>query len=193
MGAVCIAAATVGTASAATLQVDTDGVLVGATGLNVNGTIYDVAFVDGSCASIFDGCDEPSDFDFTNASDAVAVGQALFDQVFVGIFDTLSGVTFGCGGFQCVTRIPTGFVPTGGAGAEGAIVINNTVIADPSVNFGGINRLFNYANSDTSNYALFTETGQEVSPIPLPAGFPLMAVGMGALMVLRQRKKSKSV
>jgi hypothetical protein len=44
-------------ASAATLIVDSNGILTGATGVNVGGTLYDVEFVDGSCIALFDGCD----------------------------------------------------------------------------------------------------------------------------------------
>ena len=39
-----------------------DGQLVGATGVEVDGSFYDVVFDEGSCVSIFSGCDEVSDF-----------------------------------------------------------------------------------------------------------------------------------
>ncbi len=43
-------------ASAATLT------RTGATDVSVNGTFYDVEFVKGTCSSLFDGCDQLSDF-----------------------------------------------------------------------------------------------------------------------------------
>ncbi len=40
--------------TAATLTV-TDGKLAGATGVAVSGSLYDVSFIDGSCADLFSG------------------------------------------------------------------------------------------------------------------------------------------
>lgn len=37
------------------------GALIGAKGVNVAGTLYDVTFEGGTCASIFSGCDAASD------------------------------------------------------------------------------------------------------------------------------------
>jgi len=87
-------------AAAAVLLVNGSGQLTGATGVDVGGTLYDVTFVDGTCAALFDGCNEISDFDFSDQATAEAAGQALFDQVFIdglpGNFDSNSGLTFGC-------------------------------------------------------------------------------------------------
>jgi len=86
-------------AQAATLNVIA-GQLHGAFDVNVGGSLYDVEFVDGTCFDLFDGCDEPSDFAFTDLASAAAASQALLDQVFLdvssGIFDTLPERTNGC-------------------------------------------------------------------------------------------------
>ena len=37
-------------------------VLMGATDVQVGGTLYDVVFVDGTCIELFDGCDDLTDF-----------------------------------------------------------------------------------------------------------------------------------
>ena len=47
-------------ASAATLIV-TDGELTGASGVRVDGNLYDIKVGDGSCIELFDGCDSVSD------------------------------------------------------------------------------------------------------------------------------------
>ena len=87
-------------ASAATLIVNDSGILTGATGVNVGGTLYDVTFVDGTCIALFEGCDSVNDFDFTTEADAVAASQALLDQIFLdaaqGEFDSDPGLTSGC-------------------------------------------------------------------------------------------------
>ncbi len=59
------------------LNVDADGLLIGATGLNVGGTLFDIRFLDGSCIDIFDGCDETSDFAFTDLNSAAAAATVL--------------------------------------------------------------------------------------------------------------------
>ena len=72
----------VGSANAS-LIVDGAGNLLGATNATVDGTLYDVEFVEGSCVDVFTGCDELADFDFTDAATALLAAQALLDQVWV--------------------------------------------------------------------------------------------------------------
>lgn len=43
-------------AGAATLIIDADGELSGATGVDIGGLLFDVRFVDGSCITVFGGC-----------------------------------------------------------------------------------------------------------------------------------------
>lgn len=80
-----------GAADAATLTVDANGILTGATGVIVNGKSYTVSFVDGDCAAAYGSCTAAA-FDFTTESDAHAAAQALLDQVLIdspaGNFDT---------------------------------------------------------------------------------------------------------
>src|SRR5687767_5962067 len=84
----------------ATLQVNSSGELIGALNVEVNATLYNVEFVEGSCTGLFSGCDEPSDFTFDTALDAFRAGLALFGQVFVngpqGNFDTEPALVSGC-------------------------------------------------------------------------------------------------
>ncbi len=75
--------------------------------------LYDVAFLEGSCATLFNGCDELSDFTFQSLSTALAAAQALIDQVFLDVavgkeFDSQPTLTFGCPGDinLCISFIP---------------------------------------------------------------------------------------
>ena len=77
--------------------------LVGANGVNVGGTLYDVEFRNApgdSCIGLFTGCDQPTDFVFQTESLARAASQALLDQVFtdsaLGNFDSEPALTQGC-------------------------------------------------------------------------------------------------
>lgn len=88
-------------AQAATLNIaGAGGILLGASGVDVGGVLYDVAFVDGTCIALFDGCDATSDFAFTDGASATAAAQALLDQVLFdgaqGLFDSFPLLTNGC-------------------------------------------------------------------------------------------------
>lgn len=63
------------------------GIVTGASGIDVNGVLLDVVFVDidGTCAAVFNGCDEDSDFFFTSATrfdarDALRALEDLFPE-----------------------------------------------------------------------------------------------------------------
>jgi hypothetical protein len=70
-------------ANAATLITDGSGQLIGAHEVIVSGALYDVEFLDGSCAEVFFGCDELTDITFLR-DEAGTAAQALLDQVFIG-------------------------------------------------------------------------------------------------------------
>jgi hypothetical protein len=84
--------------------------LTGATGIEVGGKLYDVTFSGGSCADLFGGCDEISDFTFQTEADARAASQALLDNVFVDLiqqFDSLPNLTEGCSDLtECTVVTP---------------------------------------------------------------------------------------
>jgi hypothetical protein len=71
------------------------GKLVGAKGVVVGTTSYDVQFVDGTCASAFSGC-VPDDLIFQDGADALQASSALLTQVFVGTFNDDPALTNGC-------------------------------------------------------------------------------------------------
>ena len=75
--------------------------LLGADGVDVGGTLYDVRFVDGTCVGVFSGCDSQADLPFSKSFEAVAASEALNLQVFVDSgtgrdFDSTPGLTSGC-------------------------------------------------------------------------------------------------
>jgi hypothetical protein len=99
---VALAALFLGTqAHGAFIVINTEGYLVGAQNVQVGGSLYDVTFASGTCAEIFHGCDERTDFLFHDRTTAELAGAALLDQVFVDIggsllFDQLPGLTDVC-------------------------------------------------------------------------------------------------
>jgi hypothetical protein len=77
-----------GMARATPILIESSGNLMGATGVDVNGSLFDVSFVNGSCNSLYGGCNEVTDFVFTSQTMADAAGAALLSQVLNGAADT---------------------------------------------------------------------------------------------------------
>lgn len=114
-------------ASAATLLIDANGQLTGATGVNVQGSLYDVAFVDGTCAELFSGCDALSDFAFTTWDSAASASRALIDQVFLGAFDTSPDLTLGCtDAAQCIAATP--YVVAANGSVNSLVAMNRSAV-----------------------------------------------------------------
>lgn len=122
-------------ASAATLNVDGSGILLGASGIDIGGDIYNVQFVDGHCNDFWDGCDDATDFDFSTSLAALMAAQALMEQVFVGTFDDDPAMTSGCGDYLfCMTVIPydvySGFAYAGAQNWQSAYEIHDAFFLD---------------------------------------------------------------
>jgi hypothetical protein len=107
-------------AQAVTLTV-IGGQLMGASDVLVDGNLYDVEFLDGTCIERYNGCDDVSDFTFQTLASASLASQALLDQVFLdgvdGLFDSDPSLTNGCSGPSvefgaCSTWTPYELFPT---------------------------------------------------------------------------------
>ena len=181
-----------GVAGAATLNV-VGGQLVGASGVDVGGILYDVEFVDGfgaptNCAPYFDGCDEPSDFAFTDSVTGLAAMQALIDQVFIdrsagqpplGDFDSSPDLIFGCnGGAHCAVFTPG----VSAANPFGMIAAINFPNAEPD-------QIADYASIGVSVLDRYhTWARWSLSPIPEPNTALLLGIGLSALAVRRENR-----
>lgn len=87
--------------SAAVIQLKfINGELIGADNLVVNNRLYNVRFIDGSCVSLFEGCDEASDFIFKTRVEAAEAARVLIEKVFIDspnlLLDTRPQLTRGC-------------------------------------------------------------------------------------------------
>jgi hypothetical protein len=101
-------------ARAATLDV-VNGELVGAFDVMVNGALYDVSFVDGTCVDVFEGCDDVSDFQFTTSGNANFASLALLGQVLLGTYDDFPELTAGCES-TIVCHVATPYGPSAPSG-----------------------------------------------------------------------------
>ncbi len=169
------------------LQVNGSGILTGALGVQVGGSLYNVQFVEGSCNSLFNSCN-PTDFDFPSLALADAASSALLTQVFIdsvlGDFDSRPELTFGCSlvlAMVCSASTPYAAVGTN-VSLSNARNLANTgldVVTHPVITAD--------VDSSTQLAAVFAVW----SPVPEPATITLLGAGLLALVFDRRRRKLK--
>lgn len=171
-------------ASAATPTVS-GGQLLGASGVVVDGSSFDIAFLDGTCISLYNGCDAVSDFTFQTSAAALLASQALLDQVFLdgaNLFDTTPALTFGCTSVtNCIALTPYGFT----SGAVSVLIARALNGAGPGGNSAGAA----FATTPTQDltpspnvvYAVWT-------PVPEPGSALLMGLGLIGLSIRNRRE-----
>jgi hypothetical protein len=174
-------------ANAVTLNV-TDGQLIGASNVDVGGDLYDVVFTDGSCITLFSGCDSNSDFLFTTEAAALAVAASLDQQVFLdgpqGDFDTVPGLTSDCG-YSAVCEV---YVPymTNGTTVRVTRVENRSPPGPDEVEGGRLLlTVSNDLSQESENYAY---TYAVLTAVPEPSTGLLVAIGLAGLGAGQRRR-----
>lgn len=175
-----------------------DGQLYGASGVDVDGVLYDVLFIDGTAIDLYNGADENTDFTFyTGASFgdpngtnlAVKAGNALLDQVFINEFDDSSELTNGIrstgGGY---VYIPVWVNAQGGMGVIWALnssVYEDVVGAGSALNTYDSSPLEHAPDDDHVVWAVW----QESSAVPIPGACLLLSSGLIALIGFGRKKR----
>ena len=188
-------------------------VVVGATGVNVNGAIYDLTFISRqsmTCADIFSGCDGIDDFPFgvnipasapslTQLGEIVAATAALQEQVLPLIVS--SQFVEGCTTSNlraCVLQIPYSIRNTVNGSAtvvtsqtEFEARISGVIITDANIVFETLTTQLapNGASDAFVKFELVTPSPVPV-PVPLPATLWLMGTALiGLVGVARRRRR----
>ncbi|GGO70324.1 PEP-CTERM sorting domain-containing protein [Bowmanella pacifica] len=179
--------------SHAALIVGANDELLGATGVTVGSYIYDVSFIDGSCQSVYSGCNEISDFTFQDLASANQASQALLDQVFLGIYDTIPSLINGCTASEvCFVATAYGFnnTSTQSASARNADTIND-MVAHPSMSTHHDHSNPSNGSAARVTFAKWSLVGLADIPsqIPEPSVWILMLLGLASLGMSRRRAK----
>jgi len=176
---------------------DASGNLLGAENVLVDGTLYDVAFSDGTCIALYKGCDEPSDFIFSTRSLADLASRALLDTVFIDIvsgkfFDTQHTLTNGCStGIFCYVMTPYNMLADDGTfvSVAGSWIINynaqfNQHDQIQTPNYQHI--IVDVSDVTNKTYAVWTKAVD----VPEPGTVILLSLGLAGLSFSRYRKQS---
>lgn len=172
-------------------------VLLGANGVMVNGNLYDVRFVDGTCLALFDACDELADFPFS-FSESFDAAQALLDQVLLDLdyeqqFDSKPQLTNGCSSISgCDIFLPRAVYYS--PAIEGFEVVmvhvsNLSPIVAVSTDHVGSTASFSVA-LDTTDYEDFVWAVWSPAAVPVPAGAWLFLSALLSLAVKRKLNKN---
>jgi len=182
-----------GSVNAVQLQVS-GGVLFGATGVDVGGVLYDVAFRDGTCTELFGGCESSLNFAFGTQAAALQASTALLSYVFidgpVGSFDSEPANINGCiDEGVCITVTPYGVV---NINLGSFLVLNSlTLNNSPSRGADEVNltrfplRSFDDLRGDgVFNYAVWARSA---TATPEPGVMGLLAIGLLSFAATRRR------
>ena len=175
--------------AAPVLQVNADGVLTGAKGIDVADTLYDVEFKDGTCISLFSGCDDASDLTFQDDATAFFAAQVLLNSVLMNQFDTNPALTFGCVGALVTDLLCEVLTPF--AVREGGVAIHVGFNYASGTNF--INSFLFPFDFDTgvvpiAVYALWS-LAAPTGAIPEPSIVACLGLGLLALVACRSVRR----
>ena len=186
--ATLLAAAVAATPAMAVEYVIEGGLLVRANNVMVNGQRYSVTFLDGTCISLFGGCNASGVT--MDVGTALAAANALDQQVFLdgpfGAFDSRPELTRGCTSFECVIYIPY---------ASGTRFASFENFSPEAGDLGFFDRVFTNltfpADRDTNSPGWqFVTFARFESTVPEPGSWAMLIAGFGLTGAAMRRRRA---
>jgi hypothetical protein len=173
--------------ASSTIIIDGNGKLIGLQNLSVAGKLYDVTVADGSCNSLFKGCDSAL-FNFSTWDEAVVAAESLIDGL-AGQFDGKPNMVSGCENIsQCHMAIPySSYIYSGvprydavsacifDLGESGACGVSGPSAADTTP-------------FDHITFAQFQLVSTPTVGVPEPTSILLMGLALVGLAFIHRRK-----
>ena len=181
-------------ATASPVLIVNSGRLTGATGLTVGTNVFNVQFVNGTCASVFGAC-HPSSFLFQDSGSALLASQAILNSLLVdgpqGNFHTQPGLTCGAASV-CRILTPYGlFTSPTLVGPEVGVAVVGTdpTLVPPS---GAADFSIEHIDLDTNSdhTYIWAKWSTDAATVAEASSLHYLSVGaMALILVWRRRHK----